>query len=127
MVFDFGDRFQASFFNLKTAQFSTLFLYYFKQATQLRNTISSCFEKADNQRNNGYKDLITFIIIGGDPTGEHKEPALRELINTAISKDYPNAKQTDIKVILIEANQCLLRGFFMNAYEFKNASWPKEI
>jgi NADH dehydrogenase len=54
--------------------------------------------------------LLTFVIVGGGPTGVECSGAISELIRLVLSKDYPRLHLDDIRVILMEATQTLLPG-----------------
>jgi NADH:ubiquinone reductase (H+-translocating) len=80
------------------------------EAIILRNHILSCFERAayvdDKERR---KKLLTFVVIGGGPTGVEFAGALSELVRGPLDKDFrgtPLIKETSI--ILIEATDRLL-------------------
>ena len=78
-------------------------------ADKLRNSILCAFEEAlgeeDRQRR---RQLLTFVVVGGGPTGVEFAGALSELVQYALSKDYTSIKSSDSRVILLEASASIL-------------------
>ncbi len=82
------------------------------QALALRNHILSCFERASQESDpRRRKQLLTFTIVGGGPTGVEFTGALAELIFKPLKRDYANLDFQDVRVILLEAGQNLLPAF----------------
>lgn len=83
-----------------------------EEAIALRNHILFCFERAvfepDREKR---KQLLTFVIVGGGPTGVEFAGALAELIRGPLVKDYPTLDFREVRVILLEALDGLLPGF----------------
>jgi NADH dehydrogenase len=81
-------------------------------AEHLRNHILTMFERAvaepDQERR---KELMTFVIVGGGPTGVEFAGALIELARFVLSKDYPELNSRDARIILVEAANRLLLAF----------------
>jgi NADH dehydrogenase len=82
-----------------------------EQGMALRSRILSCFERAalepDAERR---RQLLTFIIVGGGPTGAEFAGALTELIRGPLAKDFPGLDFREVRVILLEAVDGLLPG-----------------
>jgi NADH dehydrogenase len=82
------------------------------EAERLRSRILYNFEEAvhehDAQRR---RDLMTFVLIGGGPTGVELAGALSELIQHVLNKDYPMLDLKEARVILVEANDRILVTF----------------
>lgn len=78
-------------------------------AERLRNTILTTFElaaqEADPVRR---KELLTFVVVGGGPTGVEFAGALAELIQFVFRKDYPTLNLEESRVILLEAASTVL-------------------
>jgi NADH dehydrogenase len=78
-------------------------------ADKLRNSILCAFEEAvceeDPQRR---KELLTFVVVGGGPTGVEFAGALSELVQYILSKDYTSIDSADSRVILLEASASIL-------------------
>lgn len=55
------------------------------------------------------RSLLTFAVIGGGPTGVEIAGALSEARRYTIPKEYPSIDSNDVRVILIEGSDRLLR------------------
>src|SRR2546429_842520 len=51
---------------------------------------------------------LTFVVVGGGPTGVEMAGALSELIRLVLVKDYPRLNIKDVRVLLLEATDRLL-------------------
>ena len=79
------------------------------QADDLRNHILLMFERASRESDTKRKAaLLTFVIVGGGPTGVEFSGALRELIVYVLSQDFPDISTAETKIILVEAADSLL-------------------
>ncbi|MGB4600740.1 MAG: NAD(P)/FAD-dependent oxidoreductase [Trichlorobacter sp.] len=78
-------------------------------AERLRNAVLNTFElavqEADIQKK---RELLTFVVVGGGPTGVEFAGALAELIRYVFRKDYPTLRLAESRVILLEAAPTLL-------------------
>lgn len=78
-------------------------------AERLRNSILSTFEQASTEPDPvRRRALLTFVVVGGGPTGVEFAGALAELIRFVFRKDYPALDLAETRVILLEAAQNLL-------------------
>jgi NADH dehydrogenase len=81
-------------------------------AVRLRSHILGCFERAQLRSESSARGpLITFVIVGGGPTGVEFAGALSELIRGPLARDFPSLDLSESKVILVEASNALLGGF----------------
>jgi len=55
--------------------------------------------------------LLTFVVVGGGPTGVETAGALGELITHVMAKDYPYMDLRDVRVILIEAAPSVMMAY----------------
>jgi len=79
------------------------------EAVRLRNHILCRFEQAaaETEAEKRRADL-TFVVVGGGPTGVECAGALSELIRLVLVKDYAGLNFTDARVVLLEATDRLL-------------------
>ncbi|HWO45561.1 MAG TPA: FAD-dependent oxidoreductase, partial [Methylomirabilota bacterium] len=102
----------ANFFGLKGVEQFGLTLKDIPDAVRIRNQVLSCFEEAmfepDAERR---RALLTFVVVGGGPTGVEMAGALSELIRHVLKKDYPNLDLNEVRVILLEAADSVLGTF----------------
>ena len=82
------------------------------QGIALRNHILQCFEFADLERDETRRrQLLTFAIVGGGPTGVEFAGALTELVRGPIGKDYRRIDpKREVRVLLLQAVPHLLPG-----------------
>ncbi|NJL36600.1 MAG: NAD(P)/FAD-dependent oxidoreductase [Leptolyngbyaceae cyanobacterium SM1_4_3] len=80
-----------------------------RQAIALRNHVLRCFEQAACEPNpERRRQLLTFAIIGGGPTGIELAGALVELIHSSLKRDYPGLDFRQVKVLLVQSGNRLL-------------------
>jgi NADH dehydrogenase len=81
-------------------------------ATKLRNHVLRCLEKADaTNEPAGRQALLTFVLVGGGPTGVETAGALAELMNIVAGKDYHSVSRKEIRIVLVEGAGRLLGAF----------------
>ncbi|NNK61894.1 MAG: NAD(P)/FAD-dependent oxidoreductase, partial [Gemmatimonadetes bacterium] len=80
-------------------------------ALPLRREVLSRFEQAsfepDPERR---RALLTFVIVGGGPTGVEYAGALAELVHGPLLKDYPIIPQDEVRILLLEGSDRVLGG-----------------
>jgi len=100
---------ETNFFGLASLQRHGLGLKDIPDAITIRNHVLTCFEQAmlepDAEKR---RALLTFIVVGGGPTGVEMAGALSELIRLVIVKDYPRLNIKDVRILLLEATDKLL-------------------
>jgi len=80
-------------------------------ALEAREKILLAFEKAETARSpQEIRRLMTFVVVGGGPTGVETAGALRELLNKSIEKEFKRVDTSRARVILIEALDRILCG-----------------
>ncbi len=78
-------------------------------AIALRNHILCCLEQAGGDVDAEVRrSLLTFVVIGGGPTGVEFAGALAELIRGPAMKDYPALNPGEARVVLLEATDSVL-------------------
>ena len=81
-------------------------------ALTIREKIINSLELAERENNQITKlKYLTFVIVGGGPTGVEIAGAISEIAKKTIIKDYKNFKPSDAKIILIEAASRILNAF----------------
>lgn len=82
------------------------------QATEIRRRILSAFEQAENELNyENLHPLLTFVIVGGGPTGVELAGAIADIAKTVLVRDFRRINPSQAKVILIEAGPRILAAF----------------
>ena len=102
---------QANFLKVTGASQFAFPLRTLKDAIVLRNHILNCFERAVKQRDENVQQLLTFVIVGGGPTGVEMAGALQELIHGCLVKDYPQLDLHQAQVILLQSGSSLLGSY----------------
>lgn len=83
-----------------------------EDATAIRRKILTAFEKAEIECNPVRRtQLLTFVVIGGGPTGVEMSGAMAEIARHALASDFRNIDPALARVVLIEAGERLLPSF----------------
>jgi len=81
-------------------------------ATQIRRRILTAFEKAESCADADERDaLLTFVIVGGGPTGVELAGAIAELARLGMDKDFRSFDPAAARIVLIESNARVLAQF----------------
>jgi NADH dehydrogenase len=81
-------------------------------AVEIRRRTLVAFEAAERERDlEKRRALMTFVVIGGGPTGVELAGALSELSSHVLSRDFRNIDPRATKVILLEAGPAILNSF----------------
>jgi NADH dehydrogenase len=83
-----------------------------EQATEIRRRVLSAYEEAErSQSPDDRKRLLTFVVVGGGPTGVELAGAIGEMSRFTLAKDFRNIDATQAHVILLEAGPRILSMF----------------
>ncbi|MBC8070164.1 MAG: NAD(P)/FAD-dependent oxidoreductase [Deltaproteobacteria bacterium] len=83
-----------------------------EQATEIRRRVLTAFELAELENEPGRRrELLTFVIVGGGPTGVELAGALGELSRHTLSNDFRKVDPSGTRVILIEGGPRILSMF----------------
>jgi NADH:ubiquinone reductase (H+-translocating) len=99
-----------AWFGVAGAEDHALPLYGLIDAVRLRNHVLERFEAADAdpaQR----EAALTFVIVGGGPTGVEMAGAFVELFHAVLAKDFPALDFGRARIILVEMGDRVLAGF----------------
>ena len=103
---------QTNFFGMHTVEMNSYQLKNVESAVNTRNHLLSMFEEASREVDaERRRALLTFVVLGGGPTGVETAGALAELINHVMAKDYPYMDLNDVRVILIEASPSVMMTY----------------
>jgi NADH dehydrogenase len=81
-------------------------------AVHLREQMLMAFEEAERRRAaSGTQERLTFVIVGGGPTGVELAGALAEIGRKAMGPDFPTLNLDDLAILLVEAGPRILPGF----------------
>src|SRR5688572_2611375 len=83
-----------------------------EQATEIRRRVLSAFEQAECERDPAKRRaLLTFVVVGGGPTGVELAGAIGEMTRFTLAKDFRNIDPKLTRIVLIEAGQRILPSF----------------
>lgn len=83
-----------------------------EQATEIRRRILLAFELAETETDPELqKELLTFVVVGGGPTGVELAGAIAEISRTSLRRDFRRIRPERTRVILIEAGPRVLASF----------------
>ena len=83
-----------------------------EDALDIRRRILTSFEEAEREPDPARrKALMTFVVVGGGPTGVEMAGAIAEIARFSLARDFRHIDTRDAKVILIEAGTQLLGAF----------------
>jgi len=81
-------------------------------ATYIRRRILLAFEKAETESDPAERArLMTFVVVGGGPTGVEMAGAIAELANRALAKDFRSIDPRAARIVLVEAAPRVLMPF----------------
>jgi NADH:ubiquinone reductase (H+-translocating) len=83
-----------------------------EDATRIRRNILSAFEEAELAGDDAErKRLLTFVLIGGGPTGVEMAGAIAEIARQTLARDFRRIDPRTARIVLIEAGPRLLPTF----------------
>ncbi len=77
-------------------------------ATDIRQRVLLAFEKAETSPEKDRGALLTFVIVGGGPTGVEMAGAVAELAKEALGPDFRHIDPKSARVLLLEGSPRLL-------------------
>jgi NADH dehydrogenase len=87
-----------------------------RDALEIRYRVLIAFERAEEERDpESQRAHMTFVIVGGGPTGVELAGAVAELARHALKRDFRHIDPTSARVLLIEAGPTVL------------ATYPKDL
>ncbi len=83
-----------------------------EDAIEIRRRILTAFEHAEASADRAEREaLLTFLIVGGGPTGVELAGAIAELARFGMEKEFRNFDPADARVILVQSAPRLLPAF----------------
>ncbi|MGE4132607.1 MAG: NAD(P)/FAD-dependent oxidoreductase [Bdellovibrionales bacterium] len=82
-----------------------------EQATEIRRRILLAYELAEKADEKNRARLLTFVVVGGGPTGVELAGAIAEIARSTLEYDFRRARPENTRILLIEAGSRLLPAF----------------
>src|SRR5467141_420208 len=83
-----------------------------EDAIELRRRLLMAFEYAEKVTDEAArKAAMTFVIIGGGPTGVEMAGAIAEIARYTLDKDFKHIDPSSARVVLVEGDQRILSSF----------------
>ena len=80
-----------------------------EDAIEMRRQIFSAFEAAEKESDPAKRRaLLTFVIVGGGPTGVELSGAIAELAYQTLKEDFRNIDTTETKILLLQGGDRIL-------------------
>jgi NADH dehydrogenase len=99
-----------NFFGMADAEENSLTLKSVSDAVNMHNRILDNYEAALQERDEQRRrELLTFVIVGGGPTGIELAAAIQDFLRKALVRVYPSL-MSQTRVLLVEAQDALLAG-----------------
>jgi NADH dehydrogenase len=99
-----------NFFGTADAEKNSLTLKSVSDAVGIHNHILDSYEAALREGNEQRRrELLTFVVVGGGPTGVELAAAIQEFVGKTLARKYPSLAD-QVRVVLVEAQDALLSG-----------------
>jgi len=103
---------QTSYFGHDDWEHHAVGLKTLDDALEIRRRVLVAFEAAERESDAARRtELLTFVAIGGGPTGVELAGSIAELARTVLAQDFHRANLRETRVILIEAGPRILSSF----------------
>jgi NADH dehydrogenase len=107
-----------NFFRTPGAEEHALPLYSLDDAKLLRSRILQVFEEADRDPSLIDKGALTFVVVGGGPTGVELAGALADLISETMTAEYHHLAVSAARIHLVDLGHSLLGPFSDSAHDY---------
>jgi len=82
-----------------------------EDATEIRRKLLTAFERAEWATGEARRRLLTFVVVGGGPTGVEMAGSIRELARHTLRRDFRFFDAADARVVVVESQPQVLAGF----------------
>ena len=81
-----------------------------RDALRIRNRVIDSFEEAERLGDETPEGLLTFVFVGGGPTGVEAAADTNDLIFDVLEGDYPNVDFDRVRLVLVNSGERILKG-----------------
>jgi len=113
---------QAKFFGIPGASEFSFPLYTLTDARRLRDHVLRRLELADADPASAPEGPLTFVVVGGGPTGVEVAGALAELLDVAVRHDGFRFSRAEARIVLVDGLDRLLTPFKPSAASYAAAT-----
>jgi NADH:ubiquinone reductase (H+-translocating) len=121
---------RTTYFGTPGAEGNAMDVKGLRDALRVRNHVIDCFEEAEHLEDQAPDDLLTFVVVGGGPTGVETAADTHDLIFDVLEDDYPNVDFDRVRVVLANAGDQILKDLdssLVNAARRRLASQRIEV
>jgi NADH:ubiquinone reductase (H+-translocating) len=101
---------RTTYFGTPGAEGNAMDVKGLRDALRVRNHVIDCFEEAEHLADQAPDDLLTFVVVGGGPTGVEAAADTHDLIFEVLEDDYPNVDFDRVRIVLVNAGDQILKG-----------------
>jgi NADH dehydrogenase len=101
---------RTTYFGTPGAEENAMDVKGLRDALRVRNHVIDCFEEAEHLDGQAPDDLLTFVVVGGGPTGVEAAADMHDLTFDVLEDDYPNVEFDRVRVVLVNAGDQILKG-----------------
>jgi NADH:ubiquinone reductase (H+-translocating) len=103
---------ETNFFGMESVMENAFQIKDIESAVSTRNQMLRMFERASREADEEKRRaMLTFVVVGGGPTGVETSGALAELISHVMRKEYPTLDIRETRVLLLEARNALIESY----------------
>ncbi|MBY0504248.1 MAG: NAD(P)/FAD-dependent oxidoreductase [Bryobacteraceae bacterium] len=83
-----------------------------EDATRMRHKVLFAFEEAERESDMDKRNAwLTFIVVGGGPTGVELSGALGEMANDTMRNEFDNIRPEDARILLLDGGERILSNY----------------
>ncbi|MBP2630491.1 MAG: putative dehydrogenase [Firmicutes bacterium] len=98
-----------NFFGMESVEKNSFAMKTLEESVTIRNHVLSVIEEASREADpQKRKQLLTFVCVGGGPTGVEEAGSLSELMYNVMREEYHNLDLNEVDIKLIEATDKVL-------------------
>jgi NADH dehydrogenase len=101
---------RTTYFGTPGAEENAMDVKGLRDALGVRNHMIDRFEEAEHLGDEVPDGLLTFVVVGGGPTGVEAAADMHDLIFEVLGDDYPNVDFGRVRVVLVNAGEQILKG-----------------
>jgi NADH:quinone reductase (non-electrogenic) len=101
---------RTAFFGTPGAEENAMDIKGLRDALRVRNHIIDRFEEAERVPGDHDGGRLTFVFVGGGPTGVEAAADTHDLIFGVLRDDYPNVDIGQVRIVLVNAGDHILAG-----------------